>query len=280
MIKPRRTKGRLRAGEERYRRFMSMLTDAVLMHCGGKCVFANAAAARLFGAASPKEMLGLDVLDLPHPDFREFVQQRINLAYGGELEKLQEIKILRLDGHPAEVEIMALAITYQGLPALQMVLREKTFLRLGEEVHRECDNRLSQVTARLQALENLTAGVSHDLNNAIMAILGNIDLAAMATSDGKELWNRLAAVEQGCYQAKEMVKQLETFAKGGTPPKKPQDLVKILKESARQTVTCSQACVEFSLPEICGRLRRTWGRCIRHSAISSSMRPKPCPPEA
>ncbi len=53
MIRPQQTKERVEDGEARYRRLVNMLPDAVLMHCGGKCVSANAAAARLFRAASP-----------------------------------------------------------------------------------------------------------------------------------------------------------------------------------------------------------------------------------
>jgi PAS domain S-box-containing protein len=136
MKRPRQPKPKLKESEARYRRLLDMFPDAILIYCGGKCVFANAAAARLFGAASPRKMLGLDVLDLTHPDFRKFVQQRINFAYGGKHEQLQEIKILRLDGHPVDIEIMALAITYQGLPAIQVVLKDMTCRKLAEEAVR------------------------------------------------------------------------------------------------------------------------------------------------
>lgn len=100
----------------------------------GKCVFAGPTVTPLSRAASLREILALDVRDLLHPDFREFVQPRINLVYGRKYKKFQEIKIIRLDGHPADVEIMALAINYQGLPALQVVLRDMTPRQLaGQE---------------------------------------------------------------------------------------------------------------------------------------------------
>lgn len=243
MIRPQQTKGRVEDREARYRRLVDMLPDAILVYCGGKCVFANAAAARLFGAASSKKMLGHDVNDLTHPDFREIVQQRINFAHGGEPEQLQEIKILRLDGHPVDVEIMALAINYQGLPAIQMVLRDLTFSKLTEKALP-----LSQID-RLEAFVGLARGIAHDFNNVLMAILGNIDLAALAAPDNGEVRDRLAAAEQGCCQAQTLVQQLQILAKGGTPTKKPQDLVKIINEAARLAVTCSKSWVEFSLPE-------------------------------
>jgi PAS domain-containing protein len=54
IIRPRQTKARLKDGAVRYRQLVNMLPDPILMHCGGKCVFANAAAARLCGAAPPQ----------------------------------------------------------------------------------------------------------------------------------------------------------------------------------------------------------------------------------
>ena len=245
---PRQTKAGLKAGENRYRRLVNMLPPAVLIHCGGKCVFANAAAARIFGATSPGDLLGLDTLDLSHPDFRQFVQQRINSAHGGEHEKLQKIKILRLDGYPVDVEIMALAINYQGLPAIQMVLRDLTLGRLAEKASRPGQEPLSQ-TDRPEAFASIAGGLAHDFNDVLMAILANIHLAALAAPNAGEVRDRLAAAEQGCCQAQTLVQQLEVLAKSGTPAKEPQDLVKIIKEAARLALVCSPSRVEFSLPE-------------------------------
>jgi len=141
---------KVKNAKARYRRFLNILPDAILVHCGGKCVFANTAAVSLFGAASPRKMLGLDVLDLLHPDFGAFVQQRIDAAYGGELEKIPEIKILRLDGHPVDVEIMAMAINYHGLPAIQVMLREITLQKCSSEAARSGDLSGSQGKPQLQ----------------------------------------------------------------------------------------------------------------------------------
>jgi two-component system cell cycle sensor histidine kinase/response regulator CckA len=140
-----------------------------------KCVFAGPTATPLSRAASLREILALDVRDLLHPDFREFVQPRINLVYGRKYKKFQEIKIVRLDGHPVDLEIMALAITYQGLPAIQVVLRDMTPRQLAEETVRRSEGRLRQVD-KLEALVNLAGGLAHDFNNMLMAILGHISV--------------------------------------------------------------------------------------------------------
>ena len=62
------------AGDNAY--LLKLLPDAVLVHCEGKVVFANNAAARLLGAASPQALIGKETLSFIHPDFLEAVKQR------------------------------------------------------------------------------------------------------------------------------------------------------------------------------------------------------------
>ena len=97
----------LRESEDRYRSLVELSPDAVLVHTGGTYVFANLAAARLFGAATPEEMAGQDVLSLIHPDHHDQVKARIQKTYQGETTPLVEIEILRLNGQPVNVEAAA-----------------------------------------------------------------------------------------------------------------------------------------------------------------------------
>jgi hypothetical protein len=106
------------------------------------------------------------------------------------------------------------------------------------------------------------------------------DLAALAAPDNGEVRDRLAAAEQGCCQAQTLVQQLQVLAKGGTPAKKPQDLVKIINEAARLAVTCSKSWVEFSLPEQLwqveanlGQMYQAMASCIKRAAQEISWAP-------
>jgi PAS domain S-box-containing protein len=116
----------LRESEARYRSLVELSPDAVLVHMGGAYAYANPAAARLFGAAAPEEMLGLNVLELIPPDYRDPVRARIQQVYQGGKAELRETRILRLDGRPVDVEATATSITYQGRPAALTVLRDIT----------------------------------------------------------------------------------------------------------------------------------------------------------
>jgi len=73
----RRAEDALRESEERYRRLVELSPAAIAVHSEGKFVYANAAGARLLGAAKAEELIGKPVLDVVHPDYVEFVKRRI-----------------------------------------------------------------------------------------------------------------------------------------------------------------------------------------------------------
>lgn len=115
----------LQESEERYRSLVELSPDGIILHAGGKFIFANPAAARYLGAAEPEDLAGRKVLDFVHPDFREVAAERIRL-----LEKQAdcapwiEEKLVRLDNRVLEVEVAAAPSLYQGMPAVQEIFRD------------------------------------------------------------------------------------------------------------------------------------------------------------
>lgn len=72
---------------------------------------------------------------------------------------------------------------------------------------------------RLRVIGELAAGIAHEFNNLLQAILGNIDLALLISKDGRV--NRYllnAAVSVG--KSRELANKLIIFSKGGRPNKK------------------------------------------------------------
>jgi PAS domain S-box-containing protein len=102
--------------------------------------------------------------------------------------------------------------------------------------------------SKLESLATLAGGIAHDLNNLLLVILGNISLATAAASVS-ETQERLAAAEAASGQAKGLAQQLLTFAKGGAPIKKRQDLKEIIQEAVRLALSGSQTRAELSLPD-------------------------------
>jgi len=130
----------LAESEARYRSLVDMSPDAIVVHAKGRIIFANPAGLKLFGASGAEEILGQPILDLVHPDFREIVKRRVKRVYEGQRTDLREMKIWRLDGRVLDVETTAIPITYQGRPAVQVVVRDITARKQAEaELARQKD---------------------------------------------------------------------------------------------------------------------------------------------
>jgi PAS domain S-box-containing protein len=151
----------LRESEERYRSLVELSPDAILVHDGSSYMYANPAAARLFGAATPEELWGKPVLDLLHPLYWDQARERIKKALGGETTELREMQILSLDGRPVDVEVTGVGITYQGKSAVQIVMRDITERKRAEEALKAAHIEAVREKNRLEAvMEALPVGVT------------------------------------------------------------------------------------------------------------------------
>jgi PAS domain S-box-containing protein len=150
----------LRESEERYRGIVELAPNGLVVRCGDEIVFANEAAARLFGAATAEELVGLSSIDLTHPAFRNALCGRIGTACasGARLAPVEE-RLLRLDGTEFEAEIASIATMYRGQPAVQSIIRDIT------------SRKATEATLRRQALvfETISEAVLlTDANNVIL----------------------------------------------------------------------------------------------------------------
>jgi len=132
----KRAEAALRESEDRYQTLVNLSPDAIVVNSGGKYVFANPAAARLFGVGSPQELVGRVVAEMVHPDYRELVAQRTVQVLAGAMAPPLEMKFLRRDGSSAPVEASAARIEFDGSPATQVVLRDITERKRAEEALR------------------------------------------------------------------------------------------------------------------------------------------------
>jgi diguanylate cyclase (GGDEF)-like protein/PAS domain S-box-containing protein len=132
----------LREGEERYRRLVEVSPDGIGVYVDGRVVFVNPAMARIFGAASPDQLVGKRIMDLVHPDFRPAVIERMRLMLDEDKQvPLIAESFLRLDGTPVDVEVMAAPLRYRDRKAIQVVVRDMTERRRQELALRESEER-------------------------------------------------------------------------------------------------------------------------------------------
>jgi PAS domain S-box-containing protein len=153
----------LRESEERFRRLIEFSPDGIVVHREGRFVYANAAAAALFGAVSPDELLGRVVLDVVHADDRALVEARIRQNVElGHATPVAGIRLFRIDGSIVSVEAMSMPLVFDGCESVQTILRDVTERKRLEEQFRQ--------SQKMEAVGRLAGGVAHDFNNLLTVI--------------------------------------------------------------------------------------------------------------
>jgi PAS domain S-box-containing protein len=209
----KRAETALRESEARYRGLVELAPDGILVHCGGQVVFANDTAARLFGAAQPDEMVGLPVLDLVHPDYREQVTERVErLRAGGARSPLAAQRLLRRDGTVFEAEIAATSVTYQGRPAVQTVVHDVTERRRSEAALRELEGQFRQAQ-KMEAVGQLAGGIAHDFNNLLTVITTYSELLLERLDEGDPRRRDAVEIRDAGGRAASLTAQLLAFGR-------------------------------------------------------------------
>lgn len=114
----------LRESEERYRLLVELSPDAIVIAVDGAIVFANHSAHQLFLNNDAGRLLSRPVLSLSAPaseaDALAAMQSLTESAYSATSEE----QAVRIDGTVFDVAVTRIALSYQGKPAMQVVLRD------------------------------------------------------------------------------------------------------------------------------------------------------------
>jgi len=121
-----------RLTEQRYRSLVEQLPLGIAIHSKGKLRYANEATARLIGARSPQELIGMEAMQFVHPDFKEQVSSRVASVLQGHSVAPMEVKFIRLDGRVIDVESMGHPAVYEGEPAVQIIFADITERKKAE----------------------------------------------------------------------------------------------------------------------------------------------------
>ncbi|NOZ61181.1 MAG: PAS domain S-box protein [Calditrichaeota bacterium] len=194
----------LMESEEKYRKLVEDLPDAIVIHCEGKIVFANKASVDLIGASTIGELIGKPAIEFVHPDFRRDVVKRIAEAMQtGKAFPVMDEKFLRLDGSVIDVEVRGFPVTFENKPAIQVLIRDITDKKRAEE----------QIKKDLREKETLIKEIHHRVKNNLMVVTSLLGLQSRRISDKeaieafKDSINRvysMAMVHQKLYQSKSL----------------------------------------------------------------------------
>ncbi|RHW41734.1 EAL domain-containing protein [Neobacillus notoginsengisoli] len=120
--------------ENRYRSLVEMSPDIIAVYSRGKIDYVNETGAKVFGAKSPEEMIGMPLSKLiPTKDLNEMRFRELTIGEERPDEINLEFQAVRIDGQLIDVEMVSMPIFYEGRAARQIVGRDISERKAAEQ---------------------------------------------------------------------------------------------------------------------------------------------------
>jgi len=245
-LERKRAEEALRDNEERYRAIAEHAYDLIFeIRPNGSLLYLSPSCGEVLGYDLNK-FRQYNFLDLLHPDD----QTTINPEFERNIRSLRDWQMECRLHHQSgewrwfESHVKPFRTTTGDIVAV-VVSRDITERRRIDE------ERLR--ATKLESIGVLAGGIAHDFNNILTAVFANIGLAKMLSSKENSGSNsttveRLAAAEKACLRARDLTKQLLTFAKGGTPVKNRASIARFINETAEFALRGSNVRCDLNLP--------------------------------
>ncbi len=119
------TNAALAESEERFRRLVEALPDALFVVCEERVVFVNPSGVKMLAAQRPEQIVGKDLSEIIHPGSLVSIRRRIrDSSQTGAASPPMEHVLLALDGSSVEIESASIPILWQGSLATEAIVRD------------------------------------------------------------------------------------------------------------------------------------------------------------
>lgn len=182
----------LQRSEARYRSVVEWSPMGILVIQRGRIVYCNPATVQIHHATSMQDLLGMDAIDLVHPDERARVADAATqVIRRNAATEPMEVCCLRLDGGTVELQTKVVPTLFDGQPALQVVMFDVTARKQAETALWASRQQLRVLSAKvLAAQETERRRVAHELHDelgqSLTAIKINLQSQALAVDAGSD----------------------------------------------------------------------------------------------
>lgn len=195
----------LRESEARFRQLAEVAFEGLVIYRDGVVLDTNHRFAEMFGYQQ-SEIIGRPLLDLAPPEIRDHVAKLI----APPTDDLREFHVTHKSGARFYVEAQGRDIVYKGETARVITIRDITARKEIEVALRSRDREIRHAQ-RLAALGQLAAGVAHEMNqplSAIMTYAGNCEILLDREGGREQIADNLGLIKQQIRRAVDVARQI------------------------------------------------------------------------
>ena len=198
----------LTESEKRFRAIVENTTQGILIadKTNMKFLYANPAAAKMFGYGGPEELVGKEVADIHPEKDRQSILVTFTRIAEGKIRFLSDAPCLRKNGTTFCADIVTGEVNYASKPCLVGF-----FLDITEKRHLQTQLERAR---KMEAIGLLAGGVAHDLNNILSGIVSYPELLLLQLPPDSALRRPLNAIHESGKRAAAVVSDLLTVARG------------------------------------------------------------------
>jgi PAS domain S-box-containing protein len=199
----------LRKSEQRFRETTDLLPTVICeTNTDMTITYLNKAGFEIFGYSQADLGANIKIIELIHPDDRGRAAQEVDEILEGAELVATEYRMLREDGSVVAVFVNFAPLYKEG---------KVTGMRAGIADITEQKNLQArlQEAQKMEAIGTLAGGIAHQFNNALGAIIPNIDLLRMKYPEDKRINRCVQPMYNSAQRMAQLTSQLLAYARGG-----------------------------------------------------------------
>ena len=212
----------LRESEERYRRLVQNATDIICtVSLDGAFTSLNPAFEAVTGQ-SPSDWIGVQFASLIHPDDLAPAREMFRATVLNRTNETLEVRILTKSGEYLHMEVNSTPLTEdETVTGFLGIARDVTDRNRIEEQLRHSQT--------MTSIGEMTAGIAHEVNNPLSAILLYSELVAKAEAPA-QVKKDIRVIRGEAKRASNIMKDLLTYSRKAEPITRRQDIHRILRK--------------------------------------------------
>lgn len=208
----------LKDSEDRYRKLVDFLPDAIYVSHNGITVFSNASGLKLLGLKNYNELLGHEIMEYIKYESSSLEADKMeSLLLSNNSMPLHEYKVIQKDGTEIYAESSSISFPWEGETALLIAARDITERKQSEELERKLEEnkKLLRETMELDVLKTeFFANISHDLKTPLNIVLSSVQMIEAINKGNIKLDNNtkvykyIGMMKQNCFRLIRIVDNL------------------------------------------------------------------------